>query len=137
VGMLTRMALTPKDILDTAIEQGRKVVKAGAGIGKRLRREEDDAEVAPTPSASRAGGAKTGAATPGTTRTERARAAGARKPASKSSRAKSSAGKAGASKSAGDTAKPTPRSKGRTTTRTAASKAAASSADEVKKGAKS
>jgi hypothetical protein len=130
------MPLTPKDILDTAIKQGRNVVEAGVGIGKRLRREEKDAEVAPTPSASRAGGVKTGAATPGTTGTARARATGARKPAAKSSAAKKSSSRSTTSGKDAGAAKPTPRSKGRTTPRSTASKAAASSQEEVKKGAK-
>ena len=59
------MALKPKDILDTAVDLSRQAVTSAAEmLGRRLRRDEDDAKVTATPGSTpstppRAGGTRT------------------------------------------------------------------------------
>jgi len=67
------MGFSARKFLGTALARGRKAVEAGAGAGKRLRRDDRTTSSAPAnaPATGRAAGTKTGGATPGTTRTER------------------------------------------------------------------
>jgi hypothetical protein len=90
------MPITPKNLINTVADQGRKVVSGATGLFRRnSNSSESTSPVAPTPaSAPRAGGTKTGTPAAGTTRSQRAKASGtsARKPAT-ASKAKTAAAK--------------------------------------------